>query len=146
MRHWRPSEKEKRHRCESFVVVRLVVMGVPLKKKRNNEVKMQQRERRDYAARMATDRRNSVENEPELSNTMIARGLTPVKDNLLVIRMDVAGLTQWGPSWPSERVYGRGGIRENCGNLWKSQRPKEVNSPDRVGIFDRQLKVESKDA
>jgi hypothetical protein len=27
-----------------------------------------------------------------------------VKDNLLVIRMDVAGLTQWGTSWPRERV------------------------------------------
>src|SRR5216683_1205262 len=120
MRHWRPSEKEKRHRCESFVAVRLVVMGVPLKKKRNNEVKMQQKERRDYAARMATDRRNSVENEPELSNTMIARGLTPVKDNLLVIRMDVAGLTQWGSSWPRERVCGRGAIRKSCGNLWKN--------------------------
>src|SRR5216683_2873806 len=145
MRHWRPSEKEKRHRCESSVAVRLAVMGVPLKKQRNNEVKMQRKERRNYAARMATDRRNSVENEPQLSNTMIARGLTPVKDNLLVIRMDVAGLTQWGPSWPRERVCGRGGIRENCGNLWKSQRPKEVNSPCKVGIFDRQLKVKSKD-
>ncbi|SRR5216683_1405989 len=132
MRHWRPSEKEKRHRCESFVAVRLAVMGVPLKKKQNNEVKMQRKE-------------NSVENGPLLSNTMIARGLTPVKDNLLVIRMDVAGLTQWGPSWPRERVCGRGGIRENCGNLWKSQRPKEVNSPCKVGIFDRQLKVKSKD-
>src|SRR6266487_7144343 len=115
-------------------------------KPKSRETKMQQKERRDYAARMATDRRNSVENEPELSNTMIARGLTPVKDNLLVIRMDVAGLTQWGSSCPRERVYGRGGIRKSCGNLWKSQKPKEVNSPDRVGIFDRQLKVESKDA
>src|SRR5260370_14109856 len=27
-----------------------------------------------------------------------------VKDNLLVIRMDVAGLTQWGSSWRRERV------------------------------------------
>src|SRR5712691_8792820 len=72
---------------------------------------------------MATDRRNSVENEPELSNTMIARGLTPVKDNLLVIRMDVAGLTQWGSSWSRERVCGRGAIRQNCGNLWKSEEP-----------------------
>ncbi len=123
-----------------------MVMGVPLKKKRNNEVKMQRKERRHYAARMATDRRNSVENEPELSNTMIARGLTPVKDNLLVILMDVAGLTQYGSSWTRERVCGRSAIRENCGNLWKSQRPKEVNNPDRFGIFDRQLKVESKDA
>src|SRR5229473_1087485 len=107
MRHWRPSEKEKRHRCESFVAVRLAVMGVPLKKKQNNEVKMQRKE-------------NSVENGPQLSNTMIARGLTPVKDNLLVIRMDVAGLTQWGSSWTSERVYGRvgfGGIVEICGKV-----------------------------
>src|SRR6266487_1293700 len=107
-------------------------------KPKSRETKMQQKERRDYAARMATDRRNSVENEPQLSNTMIARGLTPVKDNLLVIRMDVAGLTQWGPSWPRERVCGRGAIRENCGNRWKSQRPKEVDS--------RKSKVESKDA
>src|SRR5882762_7468624 len=44
-----------------------------------------------------------------------------VKDNLLVIRMDVAGLTQWGSSWPRERVCGRGGIRKNCGNLWKGK-------------------------
>src|SRR6266571_8609568 len=71
---------------------------------------------------MATDRRNSVENEPELSNTMIARGLTPVKDNLLVILMDVAGLTQWGSSWSRERVCGRGAIRKNCGNLWKESK------------------------
>ena len=99
MRHWRPSEKEKRHRCESFEVVRLVVMGVPLKKKRNNEVKMQQKERRDYAARMATDRRNSVENEPELSKDRVAYRLTEVKDNYVVIRMDVSAGTQWGSSW-----------------------------------------------
>src|SRR5437899_12989579 len=92
-------------------------------KPKSREIKMQQKERRDYAARMATDRRNSVENEPELSNTMIARGLTPVKDNYVVIRMDVAGLTQWGSSWTSERVYGRGGIRENGGNVWKRKRP-----------------------
>src|SRR6266481_2618294 len=41
-----------------------------------------------------------------------------VKDNLLVIRMDVAGLTQWGSSWPRERVCGRVGferIVEKCG-------------------------------
>lgn len=37
-------------------------------------------------------------------------------------------------------------IRKNCGNPWKRQRPKEVKSPDKVRIFDRQLKVESKDA
>ena len=30
-----------------------------------------------------------------------------VKNNLLVIRMDVAGLTQWGTSWRRERVCGR---------------------------------------
>ena len=44
----------------------------------------------------------------------------PVKDNLLVIRMNVAGLTQWESSWPGERVCGRGWIRKNCGNLWKA--------------------------
>jgi len=62
-----------------------------------------------------------------------------VKDNLLVIRMVVAGLTQWGTSWPRERVCERGGIRKNCGNLWKRQRPKAVNSPDSVGALDRQF-------
>jgi hypothetical protein len=36
-----------------------------------------------------------------------------------VIRMDVAGLTQWGSSWARERTCGRGAIRKNCGNLWK---------------------------
>src|SRR5260370_41018303 len=36
--------------------------------------------------------------------------------------MGVAGLTQWGSSWPRERVCGRGGIRKNCGKLWKSFR------------------------
>src|SRR5258708_4851711 len=47
-----------------------------------------------------------------------------VKDNLLVIRMDVAGSTQWGTSWGRERVCGRGGIRKNCGNLWKRENPE----------------------
>ncbi len=106
-------------------------------KPKSREIKMQGKEGRHYAARMATDRRNSVENKPELSNTMIARGLTPVKDNLVVIRMDVAGLTQWGSSWPRERVCGRGGIRENCGNLWKSQ--KRHLSP-RAGMAGKTLK------
>src|SRR5713101_4079360 len=84
---------------------------------------MKRKDGRDYAAGEAAGRRNGVENELELSNKMIARGLRAVKDNLLVIRMDVAGLTQWGPSWRRERVCGRGGIRKNCGNLWKRQRP-----------------------
>jgi len=53
-----------------------------------------------------------------------------------VIRMDVAGLTQWGSSWGRERVCGRGWIRKNCGNLWKvfglreleeSQKPRTPN-------------------
>jgi len=48
--------------------------------------------------------------------------VTPVKNNLLVIRMDVAGLTQWGSSRRRERVCGRGGIRKNCGNLWKNHK------------------------
>ena len=55
----------------------------------------------------------------ELSKTMVVRGLMLVKSNLLVIRMGVAGLTQWGSSWRRERACGRGGIRKNCGNLWK---------------------------
>jgi hypothetical protein len=41
-----------------------------------------------------------------------------VKDNLLVIRIDVGYLTQWGTSWPRERVCGRVGferIVEICG-------------------------------
>src|SRR5713226_10283910 len=53
---------------------------------------------------------------------MIARRLRAVKDNYVVIRMDVGYLTQWGSSWWMERVCGRGGIRKNCGNLWKSQK------------------------
>ncbi len=76
---------------------------------------------------MAAGRRNLVENGLELSKEIVARELMIVRDNLLVIRMDVAGLTQWGPSWPGERACGRGGIRKNCGNLWKNQRPQEVN-------------------
>ncbi len=42
--------------------------------------------------------------------------------------MDVAGLTQWGTSWPMERVCGRGGPDKNhrdaktadSRELWKS--------------------------
>jgi hypothetical protein len=47
---------------------------------------------------------------------------------LLVILMDVAELTQWGSSWRRERVCGRGGIRKNCGNLWKSQKHISLKS------------------
>src|SRR5713101_8268455 len=78
---------------------------------------MKRKDGRDYAAGEAAGRRNLVENELELSNKMIARGLRAIKDNLLVIRMDVAGLTQWGTSWRRERVCGRGGIRKNCGKV-----------------------------
>jgi hypothetical protein len=46
-----------------------------------------------------------------------------INDNYIVIRKSVGYLTQWGSSWWMERVCGRGGIRMNCGNLWKSQRP-----------------------
>ncbi len=45
---------------------------------------------------------------------MVARTLLLGKNNLLVIRMDVGCLTQWGSSWPRERVCERGGIRKNC--------------------------------
>ncbi len=72
-------------------------------------------------ARRVTGRLSAVEDELELSNKMIARGLRAVKNNLLVIRMGVAGLTQWGTTWRRERVCGRGGIRKNCGNLRKRQ-------------------------
>ncbi len=55
---------------------------------------------------------------------MVAGELTLVKNNLLVIRMDVAGLTQRGSSGPRERVCGRDGIRKSCGNPWKSEKPR----------------------
>ena len=48
-----------------------------------------------------------------------------VKDNLLVIRMDVAGLTQWGSSWRRERVCGRVAferIVEMCGKVLEVRR------------------------
>ncbi len=41
------------------------------------------------------------------------------KDNLLVIRMDVAGLTQ-GFKLAEGKGLRRGGIRKNCGNLWEN--------------------------
>jgi len=44
------------------------------------------------------------------------------KNNYVVIRMSVGYLTQWRSSWPRERVCGRGGIRKNCGNLWKNKK------------------------
>ena len=59
---------------------------------------------------------------------MVAGELTLVKNNLLVTRMDVAGLTQRGSSWPRERVCGRGDPVNATGmqkiadskELWKS--------------------------
>ncbi len=36
-------------------------------------------------------------------------------------RVRGGGLTQWGTSWPGERVCERRRIRKNCGNPWKSQ-------------------------
>jgi hypothetical protein len=65
----------------------------------------------------------------------ITQKVLTVKDNYVVIRMGVAGLTQWGPSWRRERVSGRGGIRKDCGNLWKSfdglrKMIKEKSKPD----------------
>ena len=68
--------------------------------------------------------REGGENGCELSKGMVAPWLMRVKSNLLVIRMDVAGLTQWGASRRRERVCGRGGIRRNCGNLWKREKMK----------------------
>ncbi len=68
----------------------------------------------------------------------------PVKDNLLVIRMGVAGLTQWGLSWARERLCGGGGIRKNCGKVWKRQRQKGGNpfvicKPQKLRGFKPQL-------
>jgi hypothetical protein len=74
---------------------------------------------RHEVERTATGRKNGGEDGLELSKAMVARELMLVKSNLLVIRMGVAGLTQWGSSWWGERVCGRGGVRKNCGNLWK---------------------------
>jgi len=69
--------------------------------------------------------RKGVENKNGLERTWdkITLWLILVKDNLLVIRMDVCNLTHWGSSWLRPRVCGRGGIRKNCGNRWKSQKP-----------------------
>jgi len=67
-------------------------------------------------------RRDRGENGLELSKDRVARELILVKNNLLVIRMGVAGLTQWSSSWRRERVCGRGGIRKNCGKLWKGHK------------------------
>ena len=39
-------------------------------------------------------------------------------------------LRRWGSSGRRERVCGRGGIRKNCGNLWKNQTP-----PQRRHVF-----------
>jgi hypothetical protein len=63
-----------------------------------------------------------------------------VKDNLLVIRMSVARLTQWGSSWGRERACGRAGFErvvEKCG---KSKGRK------RFTVESQKLKVESEDA
>jgi Arc/MetJ family transcription regulator len=78
--------------------------------------------------RGAVGRRNGAENGLELSRNSIARRLIRIKGNLLVIRMGVAGLTQWASSGWRERVCGRGGIRKNCGNLWKSQKRVSLES------------------
>jgi hypothetical protein len=43
-------------------------------------------------------------------------------------------LRQWGTSWPRERVCRTGGIRKNCGNLWKSQKP-QVQNQSRLGVY-----------
>jgi hypothetical protein len=51
---------------------------------------------------------------------MVAQELMAVKDKLLVIRIDVAGLTQWDSSWWRKRVCGRAvfeRIVENCGKV-----------------------------
>jgi hypothetical protein len=72
----------------------------------------------------AAGRRNEVEDGLELSKNMVAQELTLVKNNLLVIRKNVAGLTQWGSSWLREKVCGGAGferIVEICGKsqMWR---------------------------
>src|SRR5712672_4271500 len=77
-------------------------------------------EHREMEGREAAGSRRGGENGLELSKLMISRELIHVKRNLLVIRMDVAGLTQWGSSWRRERVCGRVAferIVEICGKV-----------------------------
>jgi hypothetical protein len=62
----------------------------------------------------------TCESGARYSKEIVEEWLMIVKDNFLVIRMGVDYLTQWGASWPMERVCGMDGIRMNCGNLWKS--------------------------
>ncbi len=60
----------------------------------------------------------------------IPQEVLAVKDNYVVIRMDLAGLTQWGSSWRRESVCGRAGferIVEICGKS-KGQRRLTVDS------------------
>jgi len=71
----------------------------------------------------AAGRWNGVEDGRELSKDRVAQQLMDVNSILAGSGMVAGYLTQWGTSWPRERVCGRGGIRKNCGNLWKSQRP-----------------------
>src|SRR6266436_5253289 len=69
----------------------------------------------------------------QLSKNMVAQKLTLVDNNLLVIRMDVAGLTQRGSSCRRERVCGWGRIRKNCGKLWKRQGRRRSTVPTGPG-------------
>jgi hypothetical protein len=59
---------------------------------------------------------------------MVIQKVIAVKDNYIVIRMSAGYLTQLGSSWSRERVCGRGGIRKNCGNLWKKVKSPRVGS------------------
>src|SRR5258708_5163628 len=43
------------------------------------------------------------------------------------------GLSRWGTSWRRERACGRGGIRKNCGNLWKSFKSPIFRTARKVG-------------
>jgi hypothetical protein len=63
------------------------------------------------------------------SKNMVVRKVIAVKGNYVVIRMSAGSLTQWDSSWSRERVCGRGGIRKNCGNLWKKVKSPRVNHP-----------------
>src|SRR6266849_4195406 len=96
-------------------------MEVPLERQGGKEVRRKGKERGKDAQAFRPAPGISIDDELELSKDRVAYRLTEVKDNYVVIRMDVSAGTQWGASWSRERVCGRGAIRKNCGNLWKSK-------------------------
>jgi hypothetical protein len=68
--------------------------------------------------------REALLSPPSESCKHYSKTVPEVKCNLLAIRIGVGYLTQRGASWRRERVCGRGGIRKNCGNLWKTRQSR----------------------